>query len=84
MAASVRAEVNGGMVTTVAARPQRTRLEWLLWVDPASGRSEFDRSKDSVRAATWGKFKDRLAHLAGWDALADRARDDPAPLDTTE
>lgn len=60
------------MFAAVAARPdrmQRARLERLLWVDPATRRSEFDRLKDSAQAATLGKFKDRLAHLAGLDAL---------------
>ncbi|MDR7304480.1 Tn3 family transposase [Haloactinomyces albus] len=72
MAASIRAEVNGGMFTAVADRPgrmQRTRLERLLWVDPASRRSEFDRLKDSAQAATLGKFKQRLAYLAWLDGL---------------
>lgn len=72
MTAAIRAEVNGGMFTTVAARPdrmERARLERLLWVDPATRRSEFDRMKDSAQAATLGKFRNRLAHLAGLDAL---------------
>lgn len=72
MAASIRTEVNAGMFTTVAARPhrmQRARLERLLLVDPATRRSEFDRLKDSARAATLGKFKDRLAHLASLEPL---------------
>jgi hypothetical protein len=72
IAASIRTEVNDGMLTAVAARPdrmQRARLERLLWVDPATRRSEFDRMKDSAQAATLGKFKDRLAHLTGLDAL---------------
>lgn len=41
----------------------------LLWVDPTTRRSEFDRLKDSAQAATLGKFKDRLAYLARLDAL---------------
>jgi hypothetical protein len=72
MATSIRTEVNAGMLTTVAARPhrmQRARLERLLLVDPATRRSEFDRLKDSAGAATPGKFKDRLAHLASLDTL---------------
>jgi hypothetical protein len=72
MAASIRTEVNGGMFIAVAARPDRmqgARLERLLWVDPATRRSGFDWLKDSAQAATLGKFKDRLAYLAGLDAL---------------
>ncbi|WP_405149178.1 Tn3 family transposase [Sphaerisporangium sp. NBC_01403] len=72
MTASIRTEVNGGMFAAVVARPdrmQRARLERLLWVDPATRRSEFDRLKQSAQAATLGKFKDRLAHLAALDAL---------------
>lgn len=41
MTAAIRTEVNGGMFTTMAARPgriQRARLERLLWVDPATQR----------------------------------------------
>jgi hypothetical protein len=60
------------MFTVVATRPdgmQRARLERLLWVDPATRRSEFDRLKDSAGAATLGKFKDRLVHLAALDAF---------------
>lgn len=67
MAAAIRTEVNGGMFTAVAARLdplQRARFERLLWVDPTTRRSEFDRLKDSARAAALGKFKDRLAYLA--------------------
>jgi hypothetical protein len=72
MAASIRTEVNGGIFATVAGRldrMQRARLERLLWVDPGTRRSEFDRMKDSPQAATLGKFRDRLAHLTGLDAL---------------
>ncbi|OLM28770.1 transposase [Pseudonocardia sp. Ae717_Ps2] len=72
MTASIRTEVNTGLFSRVAARPdrmQRARLKRLLWVDPATRRSEFDRLKDSAGAATLGKFKDRLARLAALDAL---------------
>jgi TnpA family transposase len=77
MAASIRSEVNVGMFAAVATRPdrmQRARLERLLWVDPATRRSEFDRLKDSAGAATLGKFKDRLVHLAALDTLGPTER----------
>jgi hypothetical protein len=41
----------------------------VLRVDPATRRSEFDRLKAPAKAATIGKFKLRLAHLADLDAL---------------
>jgi TnpA family transposase len=41
----------------------------VLRVDPATRRSEFDRLKTPAKAATIGKFKLRLAHLADLDAL---------------
>jgi hypothetical protein len=72
LAASIRAEVNSGMFAAVAARPsraERARLEGLLLVDPVTRRSEFDRLKDPAQAATVSKFKQRLAYLAGLDAL---------------
>jgi hypothetical protein len=40
-----------------------------LWVDPTSGRSEFDRLETPAKAATLGKFKLRLAHLQALDEL---------------
>ncbi|MFE7387229.1 hypothetical protein [Streptomyces sp. NPDC057582] len=58
--------------TTVAGRitpGQRARLAELLVVDPSSRRSRFDRLNDPAKAATIGKFKVRLAHLADLDAL---------------
>jgi hypothetical protein len=48
MAASIRTEVNTGMFTTVTAGPDRMQRARLLWVDPATRRSEFDRLKDSA------------------------------------
>ena len=47
----------------------RRRLARLLWLDPTSKRSEFDRLKSSAKAATLGKFKLRLAHLQALDEL---------------
>lgn len=72
MAASIRAEVNGGFFGLVAGRLDRSaraRLAWLLVVDPVSRRSEFDRLKDVAKAASLGKFKQRLALLADLDAI---------------
>ncbi|GII52046.1 hypothetical protein Pth03_04350 [Planotetraspora thailandica] len=72
MVAKIRAEVNRDVFATVADRitpGQRARLEELLVVDSSSRRSRFDRLKDPAKAATIGKFKVRLAHLADLDAL---------------
>jgi TnpA family transposase len=72
MAATIRTEVNFGFFALVAARPgwpERARLDRLLLVDPATRRSEFDRVKTPAQAATLGKFKARLAHLQGLDAI---------------
>lgn len=69
---SIRTEVNTEFFSRIAARPdrvQRARLDRLLLVDPTSRRSEFDRLKQPAQAATLGKFKQRLEHLAGMDAL---------------
>ncbi|WP_246266232.1 hypothetical protein [Pseudonocardia xinjiangensis] len=56
----------------VAARIDLTgkaRLARLLWLDPTSGRSEFDRLETPAKAASLGKFKLRLAHLQALDEL---------------
>ncbi|MEV0666239.1 hypothetical protein ACIBI3_19840 [Actinomadura luteofluorescens] len=71
-AASIRAEVNAGFFGLVAGRLDRSarvRLARLLVVDPVSRRSEFDRLKDVAKAASLGKFKQRLALLADLDAI---------------
>jgi len=46
----------------------RARTWWLCCQGPTR-RSGFDRLKDPARAASLGKFKARLAHLAELDAL---------------
>ncbi|GAA2420559.1 hypothetical protein GCM10010404_93670 [Nonomuraea africana] len=72
MASAIRTEVNTGMFTLVAGRldwAAQTRLARLLVVDPVSRRSEFDRLKDVAKAASLGKFKQRLALLADIDAI---------------
>ncbi|MFI7014628.1 DUF4158 domain-containing protein [Streptomyces sp. NPDC050164] len=72
MVAKIRAEVNRDVLATVAGRitpGQRARLAELLVVDPSSRRSRLDRLKDPAKAATIGKFKASLAHLADLDAL---------------
>jgi TnpA family transposase len=72
MVAKIRTEVNGKVFATAAARitaAQRARLTEVLRVDPSNRRSEFDRLKDPAKAATLGKLKLRLAHLADLDAL---------------
>ncbi|WP_246238311.1 DUF4158 domain-containing protein, partial [Acrocarpospora corrugata] len=77
MAASIRAEVNGGFFAMVASRPdraERARLERMLVVEPASRRSEFDRIKTPAQAPTLSKFKERLAHLQALDAIGSSER----------
>jgi hypothetical protein len=72
MTAGIRAEVNGRFFAMVAARPdrsERARLEWMLVVDPATRRSEFDQIKAPAQAPTPVKFKERLAHLQALDAI---------------
>jgi hypothetical protein len=72
MVTSIRAEVNSGFFAMVAGRVSqvdRVRLARLLVVDPVTRRSEFDRLKAPAQAATLGKFKQRLKHLADLDAL---------------
>ncbi len=70
MVGRIRTEVNGKVFISVAARiTPAARLTDLLRVDPSSRRSEFDRLKAPAKAASIGKFKLRLAHLAALDAL---------------
>ena len=72
MVARIRAKVNEGVFGTVSSRipaDGRARLGRLLVADPATRRSEFDRLKDPARAATIGKLKARLKHLADLDAV---------------
>ncbi|GAA3649320.1 hypothetical protein GCM10022267_39770 [Lentzea roselyniae] len=72
MVATVRAEVSAGFFTASAGRmspAERARLERMLLVDPSTRRSELDWLKDPAKAATLGKFKRRLEHLADLDAI---------------
>jgi hypothetical protein len=72
MVAAIRTETNTALYTMLAARidlAAKARLTRLLWLDPTSGRSEFDRLKTAAKAATLGKFKLRLAHLKALDEL---------------
>jgi hypothetical protein len=72
MVAAIRTETNTALYAMVAARidlAAKARLTRLLWLDPTSGRSEFDRLKTPAKAATLGKFKLRLAHLQALDEL---------------
>jgi hypothetical protein len=72
MAAAIRAEVNTGFFETVAGRVDAAAgapLARLLVVDPVSRRSEFDRLKGVAKAASLGKFKERLVLLADLEAI---------------
>ncbi len=71
-ARTIRTRVNMGLFAVAASRigaGYRPGLARLLVVEPATRRSGFDRLKDPARAASLGKFKARLAHLAELDAL---------------
>ena len=77
MVTTVRTETNTALFAMVAARmdlADKARLARLLWLDPTSRRSEFDRIKIPAKAATLGKFKLRLAHLRELDALGPTER----------
>ncbi|GAB3893426.1 DUF4158 domain-containing protein [Microbispora bryophytorum] len=72
MVAAIRTETNTALYTMVAARidlAAKARLTRLLWLDPTSGRSDFDRLKTPAKAATLGKLKLRLAHLQALQEL---------------
>ncbi|MGH3822718.1 MAG: DUF4158 domain-containing protein [Pseudonocardiaceae bacterium] len=77
MASAIRAEANNGFFATVAGRLDaavRARLGRMLLVDPVSRRSEFDRLKDVAKAASLGKFRQRLELLAEIDAIGPTER----------
>jgi hypothetical protein len=72
MAAAIRAEVNNGFCQTVAGRldaAAKARLARMLVADPVSRRGEFDRVKDVAKAASLGRFKERLDLLESIDAI---------------
>ncbi|MGQ0775574.1 MAG: DUF4158 domain-containing protein [Pseudonocardiales bacterium] len=72
MVSAIRTETNTqlfGLVATRLDAADRRRLARLLWVDPTSKRSDFDRLKTPAKAASLGKFKLRLAHLQALDEL---------------
>lgn len=72
MVSAIRTETNTQLFALVATRldaADRRRLARLLWLDPTSRRSEFDRLKTPAKAASLGKFKLRLAHLQALDEL---------------
>ncbi len=72
MATAIRTEVNAAFYQAVAGRVDlaaRARLARLLLADPVTRRSEFDRLKDVAKAASLGKFTQRLELLASIDAL---------------
>jgi hypothetical protein len=64
--------VNAAFYQAVASRidmAARARLARLLLANPVARRSEFDRLKDVAKAASLGKFKQRLELLADIDAI---------------
>ncbi len=72
MAAAIRTEVNNGFCQAVAGRLDavaKARLARMLVADPVSRRSDFDRLKDVAKAASLGRFKERLDLLGIIDAI---------------
>ena len=71
-AKTIRTQVNRGFFTATAARiaaAHRLGLARLMVVDPATRRSAFDALKAPPKAATLGKFKQRLQYMLELDAL---------------
>ena len=69
---TIRTQVNRGFFTATAARigpAHRAGLERLMVVDPATRRSAFDALKAPPKAATLGRFKERLQYMLELDAL---------------
>ena len=69
---TIRTQVNRGFFTATAARigpAHRAGLERLMVVDPATRRSAFDALKAPPKAATLGRFKERLQYMLALDAL---------------
>src|SRR5438034_3180979 len=69
---TIRTQVNRGLFTATAARigpAHRAGLERLMVADPATRRSAFDALKAPPKAATLGRFKERLQYMLELDAL---------------
>lgn len=72
MTTAIRTEVNTAFYQAVTSRidmAARARLARLLLADPVTRRSEFDRLKDVAKAASLGKFRQRLELLASIDTI---------------
>jgi hypothetical protein len=77
MAARVRAEINAGMFAEILARVSQSevlRINGLLEVVGAPGRSQFDALKRTAGKASWSNFREQVAHLVWVDSLGHTAR----------
>jgi TnpA family transposase len=75
-AARIRAEVNAGMFARILARmaqPDVLRINGLLEVVGASGKSRLDALKRPAGRASWSNFREQVAHMAWVDSLGDPA-----------
>jgi hypothetical protein len=76
MATTIRAEVNAEIFERVVERmgPEgQQRLQTLLTVAGADGRSMFNRLKKPAQRATWSRFKAQAEYLSQVDELGDTA-----------
>ena len=77
IAACICAEVNRGMFDRILARMTQAevlRINGLLEVMGASGKSRFDSLKRSAGRGSWSNFRGQVAHMAWADSLGDSAR----------
>ncbi len=77
IAARVRADVNAGMFAGILARmsPHEVRrINGLLEVAGASGKSELDALKRAAGKASWSNFRGQVAHMRWVDSLGDSRR----------
>jgi hypothetical protein len=75
-AARVRAEVNGGMFAGILARMTQAevlRVNRLLELVEADGKTRFDRLKRAAGKASWSHLREQVKHVLWVDSLGDSA-----------